>query len=126
MTTYAVIRKTDQVEVYRYSADAPVEWAGMEFAEFDHTVVPDPVLDPPPAPVYQWEPLVFLRRFTVPERVAARATRVSDPILNDFFSLLEMAPLVHSNDPDVQAGMGYLVAIGIVTPTRRDEIMGVA
>jgi hypothetical protein len=43
MTTYAVIRKSDGQEVYRYSADAPIEWNGMEFATHDHIQVVEPV-----------------------------------------------------------------------------------
>ena len=37
----AVIRKSDQVEVYRYQADAPIEWTGMEFAAHDNTIDPE-------------------------------------------------------------------------------------
>ena len=39
MSTYIVTRKSDGVEVYRYHADAPIEWGGMEFATHDHTAV---------------------------------------------------------------------------------------
>lgn len=48
MTTYIVTRKSDQVEVYRYSSPVPIEWDGMSFAQYDHTEAPDPVaaLDP--------------------------------------------------------------------------------
>jgi len=28
-------------EVYRYQADAPIEWNGMEFATHDHTLLPE-------------------------------------------------------------------------------------
>jgi hypothetical protein len=127
MTTYAVIRKSDRVEVYRYTADAPIEWDGMGFDEYDHVVVPDPVPPPPPPPPrFVWTGIDFLRRFTVTERIAARTGRTTDPILNDFFSLLEMADIAHSDDQDVIAGMGYLVMIGILTAARRNEILGIA
>ena len=124
MTTYAVIRKFDLVEVYRYANPTAVEWSGMEFATHDHIEVPDPVVEVPPGPVYEWERLVFLRRFTAAERIGIRTARASDPILHDFFSLLEQAVTLHSNDPDTVAGMGYLVALGLLTPARRDAILG--
>lgn len=47
MPHYVVTRKADQVEVYRYAADAPVEWIGYEFTTHDHAPIPDEV-DPPP------------------------------------------------------------------------------
>lgn len=34
---YDVIRKSDGGKAYEYQADAPVEWNGFPFAEFDHT-----------------------------------------------------------------------------------------
>ena len=40
MSTYAVIRKSDQHQVYEYQADAPIEWTGMEFETHDHVAVP--------------------------------------------------------------------------------------
>ena len=36
MSTYIVTRKSDGVEVYRYNANAPIEWGGMEFVTHDH------------------------------------------------------------------------------------------
>lgn len=125
MPTYIVTRKSDGQEVYRYGgADAPIEWVGFEFATHDHTVMPDPVDPPTPPSVYEWPRLDFLRRFTMAERIPIRNARLTDPILNDFFSLLEQADIIHSNDPDTMAGMGYLVQQGLLTAARRDEILG--
>lgn len=128
MTTYVVTRKSDGVEVFRYGgATEPINWAGYEFATHDHTVAPDPVEPPaPPAPAQQWARLDFLRRFNMTERIGIRSARTTDPILNDFFSLLEQATNVHSDDPDTLAGMGYLVQQGHITAARRDEILGAA
>lgn len=41
MPIYLVTRKPDGAEVYRYHADAPVEWHGMEYATHDHTPLPE-------------------------------------------------------------------------------------
>ena len=37
MPTFIVTNKTTGAEVYRYAADAPIEWAGMEFVTHDHS-----------------------------------------------------------------------------------------
>jgi hypothetical protein len=125
MTTFIVTRKSDAQEVYRYGAESPVEWVGMELATHDHDPLLEPVEPVTPAPVLQWERLDFLRRFDMTERIAIRAARTADPILNDFFSLLENADIVHNDDPDTLAGMGYLVQQGHITAARRDQILGV-
>lgn len=39
MTQYAVIDKATGEEVYRYEADAPIEWNEWEFATHDHVPV---------------------------------------------------------------------------------------
>ena len=39
MTTYIVTNLASGAEVYRYAADAPIEWAGMEFDTHDHSVL---------------------------------------------------------------------------------------
>lgn len=36
MPVYRVCRKSGGAEVYRYTADAAVEWVGMEFDTHDH------------------------------------------------------------------------------------------
>lgn len=38
MATYIVTNKQTGDKVYEYRADAPIEWGGMEFANFDHTL----------------------------------------------------------------------------------------
>lgn len=66
-------------------------------------------------------PLAFLRRFTAPERVAIRAS--ANPYVVDFMDLLNKATEVLQSDPDVQGGMAYLVALGLLTQARADEIL---
>lgn len=125
MTTYVVFRKDTGEEVMRYTAPAPVEWAGCGFDTTDHVAQPDslPVEQEIP-PEETWERTVFLRRFTPAERILARNLRKTDPILNDFWDLLESAPEVHSHDPDLRRGILYLVALGALTQARASEILG--
>lgn len=124
MPTYAVIRKSDQAEVYRYANPTTVEWNGMEFVTHDHIEVVEPVAPPQAVPVYEWTTLDFLRRFTPAERIGIRTARATNPVLNDLFSMLEQATTVRSNAPDLIAGLGYIVSLGLLTPARRDAILG--
>lgn len=54
MTQYAVIDKATGEEVYRYEADAPIEWNEWEFATHDHVPVVDqaPIVSGTPEPRY--------------------------------------------------------------------------
>lgn len=78
MNEYIVTRKSDGAVVCpSYSADAPIEWNGMEFATHDHTLLP--VADSPPsAPVdaARWKIYVgaFFDRFG-----AAKIAILADP-----------------------------------------------
>ena len=106
MLEYIVTRKTDGAEIYRYSADAPIEWSGMEFADHDHTEVA-PVVTENTAPVdpTRWRIYVgsFFDRFG-----AAKLAILSDP------------------DPVVQAVItDALVRNYIDLLGRRDELLQV-
>ena len=48
MTTWKVTHRATGQEVYRYIADAPVEWSDMGFDTHDHTGVPDEITDVTP------------------------------------------------------------------------------
>lgn len=55
MTTYVVTLKATGAEVYRYSADAPIEWSGMELATHDHTAQAEPAAPAePPVVSSEW------------------------------------------------------------------------
>ena len=125
MTTFAVHRRPDGVEVYRYTADAPVEWSDCAFADTTHDPVPDTatVVQPPPNP-QQWPTLDFLLRFSPTERITARALRATDAMLNDFFSLLDLSDTIHSDDKNTRRGMSYLVVLKVLTPERMLVILG--
>ena len=123
MARYEVINKQSGQVVYGYTAEAAVEWDGFEFSTHEHRAV-SVVVEQPAMPVFEYLPLEFLRRFTPQERIAARNARLVDPILNDFFSLLEISPNIRSDDPDVSAGLGYMVMTGLIAPSRIAEILG--
>lgn len=123
MTTYAVTRQSDQVEVYRYSNDIPVEWIGMEFATHDHTEVVEviPVVNAPAGRTMTR--LEFLRRFTGGERVTLRTVAKTNAGLEDYMALLDAAQDVDTSDPDTIAGVQFLEATGLLASGRATEIL---
>ena len=125
MTTYIVTRKADSVEVYRYSADSPIEWSGFEFATHDHAPeAVDPSI-PTDAPVkaMTWTKLEYLRRFTQDERIAIRGAAKAVPELEDYVALLELASEVRSDDPDIIGALQMLEGAGLIGPGRAGEIL---
>jgi len=125
MTTYAVHRRTDGAELMRYTAAEVVEWRGCELSTCTHDIVPDEMAAPPITPAPQtWERTEFLRRFTAAERILARGMRAKDPLLDDFWGLLESGPDVHSDDTDLRRGLDYLMMLGVLTPGRVPVILG--
>ena len=78
MPEYIVTRKADGAEIYRYNAEAPIEWSGMEFADHDHTefVPVDVVETNQPLDPTRWRIYVgsFFDRFGV-----AKLAILSDP-----------------------------------------------
>ncbi|PUA17278.1 hypothetical protein [Glaciimonas sp. PCH181] len=60
----------------------------------------------------------FLSRMTPQERIGIRAATKSDPIIEDFMVLLSHADVVYPLNSDVQNGLSYLSAKGLLTPDR--------
>ena len=86
-------------------------WDGTQF-------VPAPVA-PEPVWVSQIE---FERLFPGAVRRAIRQARKTDSILDDFWALLEAAGGCYLNDPDMQAGIQYLVTANYLTQAQADKI----
>lgn len=82
MTTFAVKRRSDGVEVYRYNADQAIEWAGFEFASHEHLALPDapvsPGVAPAPTPA-RITKLAFRNRFTQAEKIAIEMAALDNP-----------------------------------------------
>lgn len=81
MRVFSVIDKATSKEVYRYNADAPIEFSGMEFSTHEHR-------DVTPAPEYLSED--------------ASDWRISIGPFFDRFGDLKI-PILASTDPIVQA-----------------------
>jgi len=126
MSIYIVTAKATGAEIYRYSADAPIEWSGMQFADFDHTLeveAPGTVTDVPVVAM-TWTKLEYLRRFTQDERIASRTAAKQVPALEDYVALLELASEVRSDDPDIIAALQMLEGAGLIAAGRASEILG--
>ena len=87
---------------------------------------PAPTPQPEPTPTYpKVSPVEFLLLFTSAERVAIRAVRPDDPVIDDFFDIVEDPRLtfVDLALPSVQGALHYLAAAQLITDARREEIL---
>lgn len=146
MTKFARIIDSTAVEVFE-----PIK--GFELADCFHPdaaalfeLVPDAVVvgslvdgkgkwtiaepSPPPAPVetielLQVSPVEFKLLFTSAERVAIKLARAADPILDDFFEIVEdpRLTLVNLRLRSTQEAIGYLQAKNYITADRKTEIL---
>lgn len=113
MITFVVIRRSDGAEVYRYNADAPVEWTGMEFSDFDH-VAQEPDA-PPPAPEdpngWLLDVGAFYDRFGT-EKYPILASQ--DPLIQAFIKDTQVRTRIdlRGRRADLEAAIGLLRAKG--------------
>lgn len=86
-------------------------------------IIPEPIVVAPLIPIIS--PVEFKLLFTPQERMAILAERVNDPILNDLFSILDDVRLkeINLNLESNKAVMAYLESKGLITSTRKAEIM---
>ena len=102
MTTWIVTEKATGTEVYRYSADAPIEWSGMEFATHDHAAVLSDIIDVIPRMYDQRiTKLAFRNRFTQTEKVAIEIAQLDDPTKT--MPQRAMSAALRASQADVQA-----------------------
>lgn len=128
MPTFKVIEVASGSEVYRYTADAAIEWRGMEYATHDHLPVDEPAPAPAaPTPVYDGRRVLtkseFLSLLTQAERIAIRQARGGSAALDDYLYLLELAYEVNLDNPNTQAGLSLLERAGILAAGRAGEVM---
>lgn len=104
--------------------DVQAGWARNEAGEWE---APAPTPEPTPAPTEspKVSPVEFKLLFTAGERVAIKAARASDPVIDDFFSIIEDPRLTHVNLglQSTQDALGYLETKGVITDARRVQIL---
>ena len=131
MTTYTVTRKDTGQEVYRYSADVPISWNGMEFATHDHTTVIEeaPAVVPPQA-ARRLTKLGFIGRIGADFAAILSASKVNVEV-ELFVRMLDWATpepdgtAVDLDDARVIGALQALEAAGLLGTGRAQEILNV-
>jgi len=79
-------------------------------------VDPEPLAPTPP----KVSPVEFKLLFTPAERVAIKAARSADPVIDDFYDIIEDPRLTHVDLglASTQAALGYLASQGLIEETR--------
>jgi hypothetical protein len=87
---------------------------------------PAPTPQPEPEPTYpKVTPVEFKMLFASAERIAIKAARETDPVIDDYFDIVEDPRLqvVDLGLHSVQEGIHYLQTIGILTEDRVSQIL---
>ncbi len=127
---FIVKNKATGSEIYSYSADAPIEWSGMEFTDFDHTPEAEVITDVVPR-------MYGSRRLTKLQFVGLlgdsfagilSAAKVSVDV-EMFMKMLDWATpdadgtSVDLNDLRVAEGLNLLEAGGLLPEGKAQEIL---
>lgn len=87
---------------------------------------PEPVEPAPVEPSYpKVSPIEFKLLFTAQERVAMKVARENDPMLDDFFSIVDDPRLtfVDLGLASTQGALMYLTSLTLLAPGRMEEIL---
>lgn len=68
--------------------------------------------------------LEYLRRFTSQERVTIRTVAKSNPVLEDYLAMLDIAEEINLSDADTVAAVQMLEQAGLIASGRAAEILG--
>lgn len=70
-------------------------------------------------------PIEFKLLFTAAERLAIKQARHTDPLIDDFFSIVEDSRLTHVNLglSSTQEALTHLVTAGLITAVRKQQIL---
>lgn len=99
-------------------------WIRTEAGEWS---APESLPEPTPAPTEapKVSPVEFKLLFTSPERVAIKAARASDPVIDDFFDIVEDPRLTEVNLglQSTKDALSYMVDQQLLTAERREQIL---
>ena len=99
-------------------------WVRNEDGEWE-APAPSPEPEPTPSESPKVSPVEFKLLFTSPERVAIKAARATDQVIDDFYDIVE-DPRLTFVDLGLQStkdALSYMVAQGLLTAERRSEIL---
>ncbi len=70
-------------------------------------------------------PVQFKTLFTSAERIAIRALKSTDPVVYDFFDILDdpRCTKIEMTAPSTREALAYFVSLGVLVDTRVDEIL---
>jgi hypothetical protein len=126
MTIYQVTRKSDGVDVYRYAADAPVEWGTMGFDTHTHTPIVQDAPANPQGP-RRLTKLAFIGK--IGSEFAGILTAAKTNVQVELFvRMLDWATpdpdgtSVDLDDPRVVDALTTLEAAGLIAAGRAQEI----
>jgi hypothetical protein len=80
----------------------------------------------PPAPAPRWSFLEFMERFTQAEQEAIAGAAMVNVQVKLWYDKAVGAKEIIADEPRTVSGMAALVAAGLLTAERRDEILGAA
>lgn len=111
-----------------YTADVPDnaangdEWDGVTLTK---PVIVEPVPGEPVATYAKVSPVEFMLLFTAQERVAIKASRTTDPVIDDFMDIIEDPRLTHVDLglASTQEALDYLTTASKIAAGRKAEIL---
>ncbi|MBV2138588.1 MAG: hypothetical protein KUF79_17410 [Candidatus Thiodiazotropha sp. (ex Ctena orbiculata)] len=92
---------------------------------FDGSAFSEPQLAAvePVVQVTTWTVREFLRLLTMAEKTAIMAAHANDPVVQTFVFTLQVAGVVHADDPDTVDGLNYMEQQGYLAGGRAAEIL---
>lgn len=128
MKTFIVTRKADGTDVYRYQAEEPIEWVGMEFATHDHAEQPpEPEPEAPPAEPRRITCLAFLNRFTDAEAIdidlASQGVTTQAAAVRRYMQKVNAATFIDLTRDDTRSGVLALESTGLLQLGRALQIL---
>lgn len=136
MPTYNVIKKSDEVVVYTYSAPEVVEWSGMSLEDHYHNevIVTEVVPTEPSVPSVKITRLAFRNRFTTAEKIALElaskdntaappAQRQQSAMIKVYLDDVNSAEFIDLNRKDTRQGVLLLETVGLIATGRAVEIL---
>lgn len=135
MTLFAIVRKADGIEVYRYRHDGPVEWNGMPFSEYDHVPLAEEEVPPvvEPSGPRRLTKLQFIDRLGDAVYLAILTMAKTNVLIEAFIRRFEMATpeadytSIDLDDPRTVAGVTQigeaLEAAGVVGAGWADGVL---
>lgn len=116
---YVVTNKATNAEVYRYEAEAPIEWGGMEFATHAHTeLIADEVAPQEPTNLGQISKLAYMERFSDTELAAIYGAAKVSMAVEVWLERFKLAEFIDLSDPRTLAGLQALESNGLIGPDR--------